>query len=84
LRIRGTEESEELGLRLRSALKELEAAPDFDYIVINENLDDCVKEIRGIMGRKELVGFGSGSMENIEVCREGIARVLERDYQKVI
>jgi len=84
LRIRGTEESEELGLRLRSALKELEAAPDFDYIVINENLDDCVEEIRGIMGRKELVGLGSGSMENIEVCREGIARVLERDYQKVI
>ena len=84
LRIRGTEESEVLGLRLRSALEELEVAPDFDYIIINEHLSDCVQEIRDIIEGKETVGLNSEAIESIEVCRAGITSILERDYQKVI
>ena len=84
LRIRGTEESEVLGLRLRSALEELEAALDFDYIIINEHLSDCVQEIRDIIEGKEPVGLNSEAIESIEVCRAGITSILERDYQKVI
>ena len=84
LRIRGTEESEVLGLRLRSALEELEVALDFDYIIINEHLSDCVQEIRDIIEGKESVGLNSEAIENIEVCRAGITSILERDYQKVI
>ena len=84
LRIRGTEESEVLGLRLRSALEELEVALDFDYIIINEHLSDCVQEIRDIIQGKETVGLNSEAIENIEVCRAGITSILERDYQKVI
>ena len=84
LRIRGTEESEVLGLRLRSALEELEVALDFDYIIINEHLSDCVQEIRDIIEGKETVGLNSEAIENIEVCRAGITSILERDYQKVI
>ena len=84
LRIRGTEESEVLGLRLCSALEELEVALDFDYIIINEHLSDCVQEIRDIIEGKETVGLNLEVIENIEVCRAGITSVLERDYQKVI
>ena len=84
LRIRGTEESEVLGLRLRSALEELEVALDFDYIIINEHLSDCVQEIRDIIEGKEPVGLNSEAIESIEVCRAGITSILERDYQKVI
>jgi guanylate kinase len=84
LRIRGTEESEVLGLRLRSALEELEVALGFDYIIINEHLSDCVQEIRDIIQGKETVGLNSEAIENIEVCRAGITSILERDYQKVI
>ena len=84
LRIRGTEESEVLGLRLRSALEELEVALDFDYIIINEHLSDCVQEIRDIIEGKETVGLNSEAIESIEICRAGITSVLERDYQKVI
>lgn len=84
LRIRGTEESEVLGLRLRSALEELEVALDFDYIIINEHLSDCVQEIRDIIEGKETVGLNSKAIESIEVCRAGITSILERDYQKVI
>jgi len=84
LRIRGTEESEVLGLRLRSALEELEVALGFDYIIINEHLSDCVQEIRDIIQGKETIGLNSEAIENIEVCRAGITSILERDYQKVI
>ena len=84
LRIRGTEESEVLGLRLRSALEELEVALDFDYIIINEHLSDCVQEIRDIIEGKETVGLNSEAIGSIEVCRAGITSILERDYQKVI
>ncbi len=84
LRIRGTEESEVLGLRLRSSLEELEVALDFDYIIINEHLSDCVQEIRDIIEGKETVGLNSEAIESIEVCRAGITSILERDYQKVI
>ena len=84
LRIRGTEESEVLGLRLRSALEELEVALNFDYIIINEHLSDCVQEIRDIIEGKETVGLNSEAIESIEVCRAGITSILERDYQKVI
>ena len=84
LRIRGTEESEVLGLRLRSALEELEVALDFDYIIINEHLSDCVQEIRDIIEGKETIGLNSEAIESIEVCRAGITSILERDYQKVI
>ena len=84
LRIRGTEESEVLGLRLRSALEELEVALNFDYIIINEHLSDCVQEIRDIIEGKETVGLNSETIESIEICRAGITSILERDYQKVI
>ena len=80
LKIRGTEESDILGLRLRSALEELEVARDFDYIIINEHLSDCVQEIKDIIEGKETVGLNSEAIESIEVCRAGIADVLERDY----
>ena len=80
LKIRGTEEPEILGLRLRSALEELEVARDFDYIIINEHLSDCVQEIRDIIEGKETVGLNSEAIESIEVCRAGITNVLERDY----
>ena len=80
LKIRGTEESDILGLRLRSALEELEVARDFDYIIINEHVRDCVQEIRDIIEGKETLGLNSEAIESIEVCRAGIANVLERDY----
>ncbi len=83
LRIRGTEESEVLGLRLRSALEELEVALDFDYIIINEHLSDCVQEIRDIIEGKETVGLNSEAIESIEVCRSnpGIGRSLGKNKE---
>ena len=51
LRSRQTESEERLKVRLATAHEEMEALPDFDYIVVNENeaLDDAVASIDAIM-----------------------------------
>jgi guanylate kinase len=46
---RGTEDGAEVALRLRSALSELQAVADFDYVVINDDLSTCLEEIRDIV-----------------------------------
>lgn len=49
LRGRGTEDEETVRRRLHTALSELEQAKLYDYIVINDSLDDCVDDILGIL-----------------------------------
>jgi guanylate kinase len=46
---RGTEDRSEVARRLRSARDELQAASDFDYVVVNDDLDTCLAEIRAIV-----------------------------------
>ncbi|MDP9246178.1 MAG: guanylate kinase [Chloroflexota bacterium] len=54
LLVRGTETAEQLDLRLRNAEIEMAAAPEYDYVVVNEDhkLDDAVKEIASIIERE--------------------------------
>ena len=49
LRSRGTDDDEQLALRLRVARDELAAADEFDYTVVNDDLNACVDEIEGIL-----------------------------------
>jgi guanylate kinase len=46
---RGTEESGERAVRLRSALAELGAVSEFDYIVVNDEFEDAVAALEGIL-----------------------------------
>ena len=46
---RGTDAPEEVERRLRVAATELSAAPDFDYAVINDDLDVCVVDLLAIL-----------------------------------
>lgn len=50
---RGTEDPGTIARRLESALDELTAVPEFDYVVVNDDLDECLLEIRGIVERDE-------------------------------
>jgi guanylate kinase len=52
---RGTETPEQRAVRLRNAEIEMAAAPEYDYVVVNEDgkLDKTVKEIAEII-RKEM------------------------------
>jgi len=46
---RGTETAREIAARLEVARRELEALPLFDYLVLNERLEDAVAELRSIV-----------------------------------
>ena len=51
LRGRGTEEDAVVKARLAKASKEAEGVENYDYIVINDNVSDCVSEINDIAHR---------------------------------
>lgn len=52
MRSRGGDSPEQVELRLKTARQELEAAPEFDYCVVNDDLDHCVEEIESIIQRE--------------------------------
>jgi len=49
LRERGTETPESLELRYRNALQEIRAYPAFDYLVVNDDLEDATATLEGIV-----------------------------------
>ena len=46
---RGSESQEMIALRLRNALKEIEKMDRYDYVVVNERIDDAVEKIKAII-----------------------------------
>jgi len=48
LAARGTESPESLALRLKNARVELEAAGEFDFIVVNDDLERAYEELRAV------------------------------------
>lgn len=77
LKRRGTEAPENIARRLISALDELQAVPEFDYVVVNDDLDECLEEIRGIVERGTEPEVPELDAEHF---REEVARVLESEY----
>jgi guanylate kinase len=49
LRSRGTDDPEQLELRLRVAREELAAAGDFDHTVVNDDLNACVERVEALL-----------------------------------
>ena len=49
LRDRGTEGEDTLARRIENARGELDQATKFDYVVVNENLEQAIAEVRGIV-----------------------------------
>lgn len=74
---RGTEERENIARRLKSALDELQAVPEFDYVVVNDDLDECLSEIRGIVERGEAPALPE---QDAEGMRRTIVELLEGEY----
>ena len=76
---RGTEEPEVIRKRLVRASEESEGIEAYDYIVVNDDLDVCVRELHGLVEaarkapvrreafikeiREELKGFAKGAQE---------------------
>lgn len=77
---RGTEPSADVARRLSTALEELRAAPEFDYVVVNDDLETCLGEIRGIVKAEVRRTEKMRALdETLEQYRSEIDRVLQRD-----
>ncbi len=79
LKGRGTETEEVIATRLARAYEESEGMDAYDYIMVNDNLDDCVKELHQVVEaarrapvrreafikeiREELKGFMKGAQK---------------------
>ena len=79
---RGTEADEEVVRRLRNARKELARAADFDHVVVNDDLERAVEEVRA--AARSGTGRKSGEVaDRIAELAAEIDRVLEERYQNV-
>ena len=77
---RGSEDPAEVARRLRSALEELQAVPEFDYVVVNDDLERCLGEIRGIVENRGGAPSGGRHEGHVEALLADIGRVLDERY----
>jgi guanylate kinase len=77
---RGTESPAAVARRLRSALEELQVVEEFDYVVVNDDLDRCLEAIRGIVAGRVEAGANRAALESARTLRREIGRILDHDY----
>ena len=75
---RGTEEPSDVARRLRTALQELQTVDEFDYVVVNDELERCLSEIRDIAAGEVQEAKMHG--EEVEDLRSEIRRILDQEY----
>lgn len=82
---RGTEDGAQVARRLRTAMDELVALPEFDYVVVNDDLERCLEEIREIVrAESRRTGRRYDLDRQVEEMRAGIARLLRNEYPDII
>ena len=79
---RGTEARAGIARRLRSALMELQAVPEFDYVVVNDDLEECLEELRSIVQGGRVVA--SAPEVDVEGLRLEIRRLLDDEYAEYV
>ena len=79
---RGTEADEEVVRRLRNARKELASASHFDHVVVNDDLERAVEEVRRVARTVPASKEADVDQRLAELAAE-IDRVLEERYQNV-
>jgi guanylate kinase len=82
---RGTEDRASVARRLRSALEELQVVEEFDYVVVNDDLERCVETIRAIVSGKSpdgtsIQGARPGQASLAVSLKREIGRILDQDY----
>ena len=50
---RGRESESQIKVRMETARRELELAPRYDYVIINDTLENCVEEMRDVIRQTE-------------------------------
>lgn len=77
---RGSETPATMARRLRTALEELQGVEDFDYVVVNDDLDRCLGEIRAIVAGRARPGSKGQALEEARTLRREIRRILDEEY----
>ena len=73
---RGTETPEKIAKRLNTAGKELSYSDQYDYVVVNDNLDVAINDIRNIVHAEKIKLAGKAAAEKIiaEIEEYGIVK----------
>ncbi len=69
---RGTESMEVIENRLSRAAQEAQGIEDYDYFVINDNIEDCVQQVHQILESEHSRSFRNG--ERIGKIREEVGK----------
>ena len=77
LRMRKTESAQELADRLQSALQELQSVDEYEYVVVNDDLDDAIKRIGSIIDAEAV------SRERVKNLRHQVGLLIERLEQEI-
>jgi guanylate kinase len=81
---RNTEASAEVARRLRNARAELAAASEFDYVVVNDQLDAAVQQVREIVrAEAHRTGRARDLPGEVERTRDVIDRIVEARFEAV-
>ena len=67
--------------RLRTALDELGSVSEFDYVVVNDDLERCIGEVKGIVDAEARRTPRAATLQqDVEQIRSRIGRVLRDEY----
>ncbi|HSM60627.1 MAG TPA: guanylate kinase [Longimicrobiales bacterium] len=78
---RGTEAPRAVAERLRTALGELEAVGEFDYVVVNDDLDTCLARILGLVAAERSRPTRMTGLEAlVRDMKAGVERLLDEEY----
>lgn len=72
LRARKTESPQQLAARLDSALQELRAVEEYEYVVVNDDLDQAVQRVGAILDAEVV------SQERVEGLRHSVEALMKR------
>jgi guanylate kinase len=72
LRMRQTESAQQLADRLQSALQELQAVDEYEYVVVNDNLDQATARIEAIVNAEV------SSRERVVGLRTQVAQLIDQ------
>ena len=72
LRMRQTESAQQLADRLQSALQELQAVDEYEYVIVNEKLDQAITKIASIIDAEV------SSRERVVGLRTQVAQLIDQ------
>jgi guanylate kinase len=72
LRARQTESPEQLVARLHSALRELRAVAEYEYVVVNDDLEHAVRQVEAILDAEVL------SRERVTGLEDQVEQLIRR------